>query len=251
MEPFSWSSSGVFSSWFERRNDGFLANSSLRCGSASSSSLVLDSVRGELVEAPVKLERKGMSAERSMEALKNHSEAEKRRRARINTHFETLRSLVPGAKKMDKASLLAEVISHLKDLKRKAREAGEDCVLPKDSDEVKVESEDELEGRPYSIRVSLSCDYKPGLLSDLRHALDALHMIIVRAEIVTLGCRMKNVFVITTCDEDKVEDNEIRRFRAKSICQALRSVINKFSASDELLDTTLSNKRRRVSIFNP
>lgn len=99
MEPFSWSC-GVSSPVFERRNDGFLVNSSIRCGSASSSSLVLDSVRGELVEAPVKLERKGVTAERTIEALKNHSEAEKRRRARINAHFDTLRGLVPGAKKV-------------------------------------------------------------------------------------------------------------------------------------------------------
>lgn len=152
---------------------------------------------------------------------------------------------------MDKASLLAEVISHLKDLKRKAAEASEDCVLPKAFDEVKVEPEDELEGRPHSIRVSLSCDYKPGLLSDLRQALDALHLIIMRAEIATLGCRMKNVFVMTTCKQDKVEDDEVRQFHVRSICQALRAVLDKFSTSEEFLDTTLSNKRRRVSIFNP
>ena len=35
-----------------------------------------------------------------MEALKNHSEAEKTLRSRINTHFDTLRSLIPGAKKV-------------------------------------------------------------------------------------------------------------------------------------------------------
>ncbi|XP_062104634.1 transcription factor bHLH30-like [Humulus lupulus] len=244
MEPFSWSSA-VSNSDFEMRNDGYLGNSSIRCG------LVLDSVRGELVEAPAKLERKGVSAERTIEALKNHSEAEKRRRARINSHFDTLRSLLPGAMKMDKASLLAEVISHLKDLKRKTAEMSEDCAIPKDFDEVKVEPEDELEGRPYSIRVSLSCDYKPGLLSDLRQALDALQVIVMSAEIATLGCRMKNVFVITTCNENKIEDDDVRRFQARSICQALRSVLDKFSASDQFIGNTLSNKKRRVSVFNP
>ncbi|KAF4354337.1 transcription factor bHLH30 [Cannabis sativa] len=236
MEPFSWSS-GVSNSDFEIRNDGYLGNSSIRCG------LVLDSLKGELVEAPAKLERKGVSAERTIEALKNHSEAEKRRRARINSHFDTLRNLTPGAKKMDKASLLAEVISHLKDLKRKTAETSEDCAIPKDFDEVKVEPEDEMEGRPYSIRVSLSCDYKPGLLSDLRQALDALQLIIMRAEIATLGCRMKNVFVITACNEDKVH--------ARSIYQALRSVLDKFAVSEQFIGATLSNKKRRASVFIP
>uniref|UniRef100_A0A803QJC5 BHLH domain-containing protein n=1 Tax=Cannabis sativa TaxID=3483 RepID=A0A803QJC5_CANSA len=245
MEPFSWSS-GVSNSDFEIRNDKYLGNSSIRCG------LVLDSLKGELVEAPAKLERKGVSAERTIEALKNHSEAEKRRRARINSHFDTLRSLTPGAKKMDKASLLAEVISHLKDLKRKTAETSEDCTIPKDFDEVKVEPEDEMEGRPYSIRVSLSCDYKPGLLSDLRQALDALQLIIMRAEIATLGCRMKNVFVITACNEDKVEDDdEFRRFHARSIYLALRTVLDKFAVSEQFIGATLSNKKRRASVFIP
>lgn len=155
---------------------------------------------------------------------------------------------------MDKASLLAEVISHLKDLRRKAAEASEDSdsVIPNDIDEVKVEPHYELvEGRPCSIRVSLSCDYKPGLLSDIRQALDALHLIIMQAEIATLGCRMKNVFVMTTCKEEKAEGDEVRHFHARSVCQALRSVIEKFSASEEFLKTTLPSKRRRISMFNP
>lgn len=97
----------MYNSGFQRTNDGVLVTSGMRYGPASalalasSSSLVLDSVRGELVEAPVKLERKMVSAEKSVEALKNHSEAEKRRRARINAHFDTLRGLIPGAKKVE------------------------------------------------------------------------------------------------------------------------------------------------------
>jgi len=69
-------------------------------GYGLSSSLVLDREKGELVEAAVKLERKGVSPERSIEALKNHSEAERRRRARINSHLDTLRSVIPGANKV-------------------------------------------------------------------------------------------------------------------------------------------------------
>jgi hypothetical protein len=84
-----------------RINDGcFQSIMGSGYGSSSSSSLVLDRERGELVEAAVKLERKGVSPERSIEALKNHSEAERRRRARINSHLDTLRSVIPGANKV-------------------------------------------------------------------------------------------------------------------------------------------------------
>lgn len=151
---------------------------------------------------------------------------------------------------MDKASLLAEVIEHFKELKRKAAEASEDSVIPNDTDEVKVEQDDELEGKPYSIRVSLSCNYRPGLLSDLRQALDDLHLIILKAEIATLGGRMKNVFVITSCKEENTKNGEVSQFHASSICQTLRSVLNRFSDSEEFLGTTVSNKRIRASMFS-
>lgn len=96
-ESLDWSSA-VRRNASEGSPNSFLFNSP--SGFASSSSLVLDARKGELVAAPVKLERKGASTERSIEALKNHSEAERRRRARINAHLDTLRSVIPGAKKV-------------------------------------------------------------------------------------------------------------------------------------------------------
>ncbi|KAJ7948426.1 Transcription factor bHLH30 [Quillaja saponaria] len=208
--------------------------------------------KGELVEAAVKLQRKGVSTERTIAALKNHSEAERRRRARINAHLDTLRTVIPGAKKMDKASLLAEVLTHLKDLKRNTAQACEGFLIPKDTDELRVEQqEDGLDGVPYSIRASLCCDYKPGLMSNIRQALDALHLMIIRAEIATLGGRMKNTFVITSCKEQNIEDSEARQFLARSVHQALRSVVDRFSASQDVsLGTRLSSKRQRISIFS-
>lgn len=229
-----------------RINDGF--QGVIGSGYASSSSLVLDRERGELVEASVKLERKGVSPERSIEALKNHSEAERRRRARINAHLDTLRTVIPGANKLDKASLLAEVITHLKELKINAAEASEGLMIPKDNDEIRVEEQESgLNGFPYSIRASLCCEYKPGLLSDIRQALDALHLMIIRAEIATLGGRMKNVFVIISCKEQNFEDVEYRRFLAGSVHQALKSVLDRFSVSQDILE---NRKRRRISIFS-
>lgn len=145
---------------------------------------------------------------------------------------------------MDKASLFAEVISHLKELKRSAAEASDGFVIPMDFDEVIVERDDGLDGSiPYSIKASVCCDYKPGFLSDLRQALDALHLIIKRAEIATLGGRMKNVVVMTCCKEGHVNDTEVR--------QALISLLDKFSVSQEFsIGSTLSDKRRRISVFD-
>lgn len=73
----------------------------LKNGSSSSSSLILDSEKGELVRrALVRPGPKGVNAEKAMIALRNHSEAERRRRERINGHLTTLRSLIPGTSKV-------------------------------------------------------------------------------------------------------------------------------------------------------
>ncbi|XP_027348177.1 transcription factor bHLH30-like [Abrus precatorius] len=247
MEAFDWGYD-IHRDASKGNISGFeVKNGVIGSGYGSSFSLVLDRERGVLVEAPVKLERKGVSTERSIEALKSHSEAERRRRARINAHLDTLRSVIPGAKKMDKASLLGEAIKHLKELKKKATQASEGLMIPEDNDEISVEEQEGgLNGFPYSIRVSLSCEYKPGLLSDIRQALDALDLMIMRADIATLEGRMKNVFVIISCKEQNFKDATYRQFLAGSVHQALRSVLNRFSVSHDILGT---RKRRRVSIF--
>ncbi|MCL7045808.1 hypothetical protein MKW94_013270 [Papaver nudicaule] len=49
----------------------------------------------------------------------NHVEAERQRREKLNQLFYDLRSVVPNVSRMDKASLLSDTLSYIKDLKRK------------------------------------------------------------------------------------------------------------------------------------
>lgn len=69
--------------------------------------LVLDSEKGELVKASGRVGKKtGKSEGKSIAALKSHSEAERRRRERINAHLATLRNLVPSSDKVSSPFLL-------------------------------------------------------------------------------------------------------------------------------------------------
>nr|WAK86054.1 transcription factor bHLH8 [Nothapodytes nimmoniana] len=241
-----------FSNSFDRfaKNYGF--HGIVRGGSSSSSSLILDSEKGELVKTLVRPGQKAVNEEKALLALRNHSEAERRRRERINCHLATLRSLIPGTDKMDKAALLAEVISGLKELRRNAAEATKGILVPMDIDEVRVEEHaDGTDGSCYSIRASLCCDYKHEILSDLRQALEALNLNTVSTEIATLGSRMLNVFVITGSKEGNIKDTEGTQVLVSTVCQALRSVLDRFYASQEFsARNSLFNKRRRVSLLN-
>lgn len=83
-------------------------------GLSSSSSLVLDNESGELVKAMVKPGGKGVNPEKALIALKNHSEAERRRRERINGHLGTLRNLIPGTNKVNLQFILIGFVSRVK-----------------------------------------------------------------------------------------------------------------------------------------
>ncbi|KAH6785489.1 hypothetical protein C2S51_037944 [Perilla frutescens var. frutescens] len=216
--------------------------------SLSSSSLVLDNERGELVKTLMKPGQKLADADKALIALRNHSDAERRRRERINAHLATLRTLIPGTNKMDKAGLLGEVINQVKLLRQSVGEATNGTLVPSDIDEVRVEEEeDPNDATAISIRASLCCDFKHELLCDLREAVDALPALkSVRAEISTLGSRMVNVFVISGL---RTQEGEGGHSLVNSIRQAFRSVLDKFYASEEFSSRNTSSKRRRVSFF--
>ncbi|KAJ4827924.1 hypothetical protein Tsubulata_032081, partial [Turnera subulata] len=233
LDPFSHSLGGF--------------NEVSRGGSMPTQALVLDTEKGELVKAPASVGKKGVCEAKALAALKSHSEAERRRRERINAHLDTLRGLVPCTEKMDKATLLAEVINQVKELKKNALEASKGLLIPLAEDELTVETySDGPEHEILYLKASLCCDYRPELLSDIRQAIESLQLKLVNAEISTLAGRVKNTFVLTAVDGRK-QQQDIRA----SIHQALSSVLEKGSTSAEYSPrTTLPNKRRRLNLFD-
>ncbi|KAK9051650.1 hypothetical protein SSX86_028278 [Deinandra increscens subsp. villosa] len=205
----------------------------------ASQSLVLDDEKGELVKAQSGKRVGLMSDEKASAALKSHSEAERRRRERINAHLDTLRGLVPCNDKMDKATLLAEVIRQVKQLKINATQASLGLLIPEDIDELKIEKVDNVAVNGfYTFHASVCCKHRPDLLTDIRRALVELKVNIERAELSTLGDHMKIIFDFTA-DENLLS----------SVHEALTSVIEKGSISlDYCPRTMLSNKRRRYCL---
>ncbi|XP_064939715.1 transcription factor MYC1-like [Musa acuminata AAA Group] len=94
------------------RKDGAGHSSSVDSGHS-------DSDGGLTVEhrRPKKRGRKTVSGTR--EAPASHVEAERQRREKLNHRFYALRSVVPNVSRMDKASLLADAVAYIQELKAK------------------------------------------------------------------------------------------------------------------------------------
>ncbi|KAA3482023.1 transcription factor bHLH51 [Gossypium australe] len=185
-------------------------------------------------------------------ASKSHSEAEKRRRDRINSQLTALRKLIPKSNKdqnhnltlyivqMDKAALLGSAIEQVKDLKRKATEIGKAFAIPSETDEVSVDynvPEDKT-----VIRVSICCDDRPEVFSELIRVLKGLRLSIVEAEISSVGGRTKSNLIL--CNES---DN--REGVSSNLKQSLNVVVNKINAlsSDESKSNCrIRSKRQRL-----
>ncbi|XP_058179613.1 transcription factor bHLH30-like [Rhododendron vialii] len=195
------------------------------------------------------------TAEKKAEtASKNHSEAERRRRKRINTHLATLRTLLPKTIKTDKASLLAEVVRRLRELKKTTSEfAANDTnsetsqcnLFPTECDELNLcHSETE----PGTIKATLCCEDRPELISEITAAVKAAEGKVVRAEMATVGGRTKSIlwvqFVSPTGCGSGGGEGRLRR--------GLKGVVNRAAALSSTgpgLQALPENKRARLSQY--
>ncbi|RVW23282.1 Transcription factor bHLH106 [Vitis vinifera] len=172
---------------------------------------------------------------RALTASINHKEAEKRRRERINSHLDKLRSLLPCSSKTDKASLLAKVIQRVKELKEQTSEITQLETLPSETDEINVILSGDYSDDGKSIfKASLCCEDRSELLPELIEILKSLRLKTLKAEMASLGGRIRNILVVSG-DGDHSDES------VHSLRDALKTLVDHSSSSGR-------SKRRRFGV---
>ncbi|XP_050232406.1 transcription factor MYC2 [Mercurialis annua] len=114
-------------------------------------SVVRETESSRVVEPEKKPRKRGRKPANGREEPLNHVEAERQRREKLNQRFYALRAVVPNVSKMDKASLLGDAISYIKELKSKLQTTESDKEdLEKEMEALKKEfsSKDSRPGPP-------------------------------------------------------------------------------------------------------
>ncbi|KAK4433305.1 Transcription factor [Sesamum alatum] len=188
----------------------------------------------------------GSAEDRTASASRSHSEAEKRRRDRINAQLATLRKLIPKSEKMDKAALLGQVVDHVKEQSERAKEVSKFSTIPTETDEVIIEHMNAQQTPPHDhhniyMSVSVCCNDRPELFAELNSALKGLGVTIVQAEITSLGGRTKSSFVLCAEDTGGTERNSC----TTSIKQSLKLALSRVVISSGVSSYSARSKRQR------
>ncbi|XP_059288355.1 transcription factor bHLH106-like [Lycium ferocissimum] len=172
---------------------------------------------------------------------KNHKEAERRRREKINSHLERLRTLLSCNSKTDKASLLAKVVQRVRELREQTSQIMKlETNFPSETDEITVlSSNDFLADGRLLIKASFCCEDRFNLIPDLTGTLKSLGLSPLRAEMVTLGGRIRNVIVLAA---DHKGNNSTNDESLLFLRDALRSIVQRSSYGTG----ERSKRRRRV-----
>ncbi|CAN1174844.1 Transcription factor bHLH51 [Linum perenne] len=184
--------------------------------------------------------------DKAASSSRSHSQAEKRRRDRINAQLGSLRKLIPKSDKMDKAALLQSVIEQVRDLKNKANEVEKKLTIPSEIDEISVDyCENSNNNNNVFIRASLSCEDRPELLSELIRMVKGQRLEIVQADITSVGGRIKSVFVFCNNGGEGGSEEEKISSAVSGIKQSLNVVLSRIASATVPSSYRIRSKRQR------
>jgi hypothetical protein len=130
---------------------------------------------------------------------------------------------------MDKAALLGEVVRHVRELRCKAHDMTVGVLVPSECDEAGVEEgRENFEGDEAAasrVKAWVCCADRPELMGDLGRAIRSVRARAVRAEMATVGGRMRSIVEVEMVEVVGDEGKVAGRLGRLELQSALRTVL--------------------------
>ncbi|XP_050262104.1 transcription factor bHLH25-like isoform X1 [Quercus robur] len=171
---------------------------------------------------------KRLSTSTRLSQTQDHIIAERKRREKLSQRFIALSAIVPGLKKMDKASVLGDAIKYLKQLqervktleeqtKKKNMESvvfvkksqlftdGDNSTSDKNSSSDPLDEPlPEIEARfcDKNVLIRIHCEKRKGLLEKSVTEIEKLHLTVINSSVMTFGSSALDITIIAQMDEE-------------------------------------------------
>ncbi|CAN1815424.1 Transcription factor bHLH25 [Linum perenne] len=158
--------------------------------------------------------RPAAAMSRSPVSAQDHVMAERKRREKLSERFIALSAVVPGLKKMDKASVLGDAIKYLKQLQERAKTLEEQVnkktiesvvyvkksrVYNENSDGSSNQSQlPEIEARVSGkdVMIRIHCEKHKGCLPKLLSEIEKLHLNVMNSNVLPFGSSTLDITVV-------------------------------------------------------
>ncbi|OWM66151.1 transcription factor bHLH18-like [Punica granatum] len=155
----------------------------------------------------------------------DHVMAERKRREKLSQHFVALSAVVPGLKKMDKASVLGEAAKYVKELQERLKKLEEEALRKtvesvvlvrksqvttdddssssdenscNQSDQELPEIEARVSGKHILIRVH--CERRHGYISKIVNLIEKLNLSVISNSVIPFGSSILDITIVAQMD---------------------------------------------------
>ncbi|GAU27839.1 hypothetical protein TSUD_114190, partial [Trifolium subterraneum] len=173
----------------------------------------------------------GTKRVRSSWEIQYHIMSERKRRHEMAERFIELSSIIPGLKKIDKASVLGEAINHVKQLKQRISMLEQQSYEKKMLHEVEaicIESEKEL-------LIRIHCEKLNGILLKLLALLESMDLSVSTSNMLPIGNNTLHITIIAKMGKEY-------RIKEEELVKKLREDLLKLFDMQHMIHASVSNK---------
>ncbi|KAG0455667.1 hypothetical protein HPP92_024959 [Vanilla planifolia] len=183
-------------------------------------------VEGSSSLLPRRAKKTCVSAAKPSSLNHDHVLAERKRRERLSQKFIALSAMIPGLKKMDKASVLGDAIRYLKTLQEKVKsleeqaakkrsvgsyvlkkskaiicECDEESSLQKEVDSDEPQPEIEVKLSDKTVLIKMYCEGRKGMLVRALSEVEKLHLAVVSMTAIPFAASSVDITIIAQIEE--------------------------------------------------